>query len=508
MCARRREQPRGPVLRSHRCAVIVLAGTLQVLLCAAVLTSSAAAAPIVLEHDVTLQTQFGYAPPYPLNVPAFDTFGRPLIRERGEDQHATSGVFSLGDAGWEHRGFLDAVRAAVPHFDAVVNGGGWETDRVVPARNGVLYTPLTVRLTSGRRRHLLLHSADGGATWSAVPVTRSSFPAPPADLDAGDLVVEHFTGHNRIVGPPLTLVWRRTAHRVSRWAQRSFLYVTRPYEAAKGMVVPRPVLLTRRALPTCQAAGGASPSVTIGRRSFIVYVELARGNDRRGSPVYVAVYDAGKRRVTSRRRVGFALPGNDFHTAPGICMDARGYLHIVIGSHGGRFRHVRSKRPRSNVGGWTRPRTILESGYKSSDTDSDGRGRQTYVSLVCDAGNTLHLVYRQWRRGVDRYFLSGGYGALSHQRWRPGRGWSAPRLVVVPPSAGYVNYYQKLAVDGRGRLFLSLSCWLGSEALESRAVESRARYRRRMLLVCDNGRTWRFATTDDLTASASTAHAE
>jgi len=457
----------------------------------------AVAAPVVLQRNVDLLSQFGYAPEYPLNIPAFDAAGRPFVRERSEDQHFSSGVLTIGSQGWQLNGFLEAVRAAVPDFVAVVNGGGYETDRVVPAADGKLYTPLTVEIANGRRRHLLLRSADRGVTWTATQVMRRSSLAPPADLDAGDMAVEHFTGHNVITGPPATLVWRRTAARASRWAQRCLLYVTRPYEGRSGLVVPRPVIVSRRALPTCQAAGGSSPSVTVGRRSFIVYMELARKGDRRGSPVYVATYDARKHRITARRRIGFARPADDFHDAPGICVDSRGYLHVVIGSHGGRFRYARSSRPRSVVAGWTRPRTILESGFKNADTDADGRGRQTYVSLVCDADDTLHVVFRQWRAGVDTYFGGANYGALSHQWRRPGRRWSEPALIVVPPSYGYVNYYQKLAVDRRGRLFLSLSCWLGSELLETRAVESRARYRRRMVLVCDDGRNWRFATAAD-----------
>ncbi len=490
-----------PTLRSNRrrprAAGILVAVLLG--LCAGVVAGphDAGAAPVVLQRNVDLLSQFGYAPEYPLNIPAFDAAGRPFVRERNEDQHLTSGVLTLGDSGWELSGFLDAVRAAVPDFVAVVNGGGYETDRVVPAAGGKLYTPLTVEVANGRRRHLLLRSADGGATWTATQVMRRSSPAPPADLDAGDIVVEHFTGHNAITGPPTTLVWRRTAARTSRWAQRCLLYVTRPYEGRSGLVVPRPIIVSRRALPTCQAAGGSSPSVTVGRRSFIVYTELARKGDRRGSPVFIATYDAKKRRITARRRIGFARPTDDFHDTPGICIDSRGYLHVVIGSHGGRFRYIRSRRPRSIVAGWTRPRTMLESGYRKADTDADGRGRQTYVSLVCGADDTLHVVFRQWRAGLDRYFGGAGYGALSHQWRRPGRGWSQPRIVVVPPSYGYVNYYQKLAIDRRGRLFLSLSCWLGSESLESRAVQSRARYRRRMVLVCDDGRSWRFATAED-----------
>jgi len=484
--------------RRPRPAGIVLAVLLG--LSAAVVTAGppdAGAAPVVLQRNVDLLSQFGYAPGYPLNIPAFDDAGRPFVRERSEDQHFTSGVLTIGSQGWRLNGFLEAVRAAVPDFVAVVNGGGYETDRVVPAAGGKLYTPLTVEVANGRRRHVLLCSADRGVTWTAAQVMRRWSPAPPADLDAGDMAVEHFTGHNAVTGPPTTLVWRRTAARTSRWAQRCLLYVTRPYEGRDGLVVPRPVLVSRRALPTCQAAGGSSPSVTVGRRSFIVYTELARRGDRRGSPVFVATYDAKKRRITARRCVGFARPTDDFHNTPGICMDSRGTLHVVIGSHGGRFRYVRSRRPRSIVAGWTRPLTMLESGYKKADTDADGRGRQTYVSLVCGADDTLHVVFRQWRAGVDAYFRGVGYGALSHQWRRPGRGWSRPRIVVVPPSYGYVNYYQKLAVDRRGRLFLSLSCWLGSESLESRAVESRARYRRRMVLVCDDGRRWRFAADDD-----------
>ena len=141
-------------------------------------------------------------------------------------------------------------------------------------------------------------------------------------------------------------------------------------------------------------------------------------------------------------------------------------------------------------------------------------GRQTYPAFVCDSEDTLHLITRQWRRGVDSYHDGAGYGALVHQSLPAGGAWSEPSLIVVGADPGYCIYYHKLALDARDRLFLSTSYQGGPDLRSERALTSTlaflgrsrlrpGKYRRRMLLVSEDGGTsWRFATDADLDVPA------
>jgi len=485
--------------RSRLAGVFRVSLATVLVLAALIVLSSASTAfadepyTLVLRPDLSLKDQFGYDPQYPLNIPAFDWANRPQIRERSTDQHATNGVY-VGDAGgWTLHAIWDAVLLAVPSAQRTVNAGGWETDRVVVSDTGELYTALTVETVIGMRVHVLLVSADQGTTWTAWRLPFASLTAPRADLDYGDFTYECEVGPNRITGVPVMAFWQREAY-VSRWADRCRLYISQPRYVNGTLVVDKTGLVSRRALPPCQGAGGGSAIVSVAGRSYLVYQECRWKGSARGSPVFVATYSQARRKVVARTRIGFAWPADDVHCAPAICLDSQGYLHVVIGSHNGAFRYVRSLEARSATGGWTKMTPVTT---VAGDDSGRARARQTYVSLVCDRNDVLHLVSRQWRNDFE-HVAGLTYGALVHQTRRRGSGWSEPRILVVPPANGYVNYYQKLAVDRNGRLFLSLSCWTGSETAEEARASSTDRYRRRMVLICEDGLLWRLATNEDM----------
>ena len=144
---------------------------------------------------------------------------------------------------------------------------------------------------------------------------------------------------------------------------------------------------------------------------------------------------------------------------------------------------------------WTRARDVLTSGYRDRTTDADGKGKQTYLSLVCGPDDVLHVVSRQTRRNTDSHFWGSGYAALVHQSRTPKGAWGEPELVVVPPMSGYSQYYQKLTVDRLGRLLVSCSYFSRRDPPATRRFR---RFHHRMVLISeDGGHAWRFATTAD-----------
>ena len=451
---------------------------------------------IVLKRGLTLAEQFGYAPDYTQNVPTFDRSNAPDIRSRSASQHDTSFVHRLEAGHWVRHDFVQALRSAYPAFAGTVFAGGWGSDRVEFDDQDRAYSVLTIRLTNGPMKNVLLYSTDGCHTWRVIEVPYGNFIPPPKPHNWGNLTMEHDSGRG-LQGPPLLAVWRRTAPWKDPWASVNDLFVIQLRWAGDVLSLRRPVLVTRRFLGMIPCCGGASFAVTEGDRSFFVYNTIAPRRRGATTPTYAATYRHSTNTVGRSVLVAGALPANDAHDTPGICMDSAGTLHVVTGAHARPFRYARSLRPLSTTA-WTRDVPVLTSGYRDGSSDADGRGEQTYLSLVCGPDDVVHVVSRQTRRNVDRCFRGSKYLALVHQSLRRGHRWSTPDLIVVPPASGYSNYFHKLTVDRLGRLFVSASYFSRRDPVESR--ENRRFHHRMVLISEDGGSTWRFATTADFAA--------
>jgi len=464
------------------------------------LTGPAQAAPLTLPLSVstqsTLADQFGYAPDYTRNVPAFDSVNRPFIRSRTASQHDTSFVDSLDSGVWVKSSLVSALVAAYPDFAGMLGAGGYASDRIVFDAQDRAYTVLTVRLEEGEFRNVLLYSLDHGATWSVAELPFGGEQPYYDNRDLGNVAMEYFTGHNEISGPPFIAVWREIADWPGNWASRNELWVVQPYFEGDRLVVPQPTLVTDRFLGMVQCSGGASFAATLGGQTFFVWTQIT-SLPKRGTPTYVGVYDRATGTVTARRRLGYALPGNDVHDTPGICADSQGVLHVLSGAHGRPMLYQHSLAPR-DIAAWSLPEPVLTSGYVWKGSDIDGEGRQTYLSLVCDANDTLHIVFRQTRRNVDELYWGSKYYSLAHMS-KPADGpWSpAQQLIVAADGPGYVNYYQKLAVDRRGQLYLSLNVFRRTDPVWMRPYR---RFRQRMVLHSTDGLNWDFATTETFQA--------
>jgi hypothetical protein len=200
-----------------------------------------------------------------------------------------------------------------------------------------------------------------------------------------------------------------------------------------------------------------------------------------GVPTYVATYDREMRTLGKPVLVGYGPPANDVHNSPCITMDSKGFLHLLVGTHGRTFKYARSLQPNDSAGGWT-PAEEVGPGLS-----------QTYVGLVCAPDDTLHLVFRLWQGHGER-FPTGSYACLAQMSKRPGEPWSAPRPLVVAPFTDYSIFYHRLTIDRRGRLFLSYDYWSTYWFYRTDHVGSR----RALLVSADNGITWRLAADADV----------
>lgn len=462
------------------------------------IAAQANAGPLLIDPTRTLAEQFGYDPPYTRNVPGFDAEGRAFIRSRNASQDDTSFVNTLDGGAWQRFDLLSAVRAAYPDYAGTVGAGGYFSARIVFDTSGRAYTVLTIRREEGDLVNVLLYSLDACRTWRAVTLPFGDQPAVFDGKSLGNVACEQFTGHNVIDGPPFIAVWRTVDEWRGAWASRNALYVVQPYFEGDTLVVPAPTLVSRRFLGMCQTAGDSSFAATVAGTTYFTWTEVTRPRQG-GSPTYVAAFDRRTRTVSQKHLVARALPANDCHTTPGICLDGEGYLHLVTGAHTKPFRYAHSRLP-YDITLWTGATKVLDSGWRTAGMDRDGRALQTYLSFVCDERDTLHIVFRQARRGIDALFDGRAYRALCHQS-RPARGrWSAATVLVAGTrQAGYVNYYQRLAISPDGRLFLSLNYYTHDRPVPLRPY---GRFRQRMLLVSDDGVVWRFAADADLAPTA------
>ncbi len=442
--------------------------------------------PLRLEIDREPSDLFGYNPDHTQNIPAFDSRNRPYIRSRGTDMDETAFIHTLENGEWVELDFLDAVRQAYPGFSRTVRGAGWITERLAFDRDDRAYMYLKIQLTNGQIRNLLLFSEDYCRTWAVREMN-----------NGGDFAMEFNSGHNELDGAPFFLLSRnQVAQHPSNWAAYHAFYVLQPTIGIQGPIIPPLQFINNELLSIGQHSGGSNFSATRNGKTHFFWIEPTL-EDLPGTPTYAAVYDHATRTVGPKTLVAYAPPVNNSHNRPGVVMDSEGYLHLVTGSHHGQnFYYLRSLEPENVYGGWTDPEPVWGSGWRA--TNGEDRGGQTYVSLICDPDDTLHLVFRQWRN-PDEFFPTGSYYAgLSHQRKPKGGDWTEPKLLVAPERERYAIYYQKLAVDRLGRLFVSFSHfnWSMDEAPEHR-------YQRRMVILSDDGGdTWRLAETEDFDTPA------
>ena len=137
------------------------------------------------------------------------------------------------------------------------------------------------------------------------------------------------------------------------------------------------------------------------------------------------------------------------------------------------------------IAGWTRQVNVINSGYRTRTTDARRRRQADLPLHGLRPGR--HPAHRLPPGAPQRRQVlpAAGYDALVHTSLAAGRRakWSTPHLVVVPPRAGYSQYYQKLTVDRLGRLFVSCSYF---SRRDPPATRSFRRFHHRMVLISED----------------------
>jgi hypothetical protein len=415
--------------------------------------------PLVLEPYEHENQQFGYLPDYPVQYQMyFDVENRPFVRVAG-------GVATLRDGEW-----TTSQPRAAESSDPPLKGRSFSSasSKVAFDRENGVYL-----LGRSGREAALLHSTDGGRTFSAYLI-----PGGPGAFD-----IEQYSGHNVPDGPPPVVRYTRTASDPKRiWRRIHDLELLLPEKIDGRLVFGDPILVSDTCIGLASHSGIPATVVSRGSRVHVVWGEATDPEEKvPGVPTFVATYDRRTGKLGEPALIGYGAPPNDIHNSPSIALDSQGYLHALAGTHGQPFQYARSLEPNDAHSGWTEAVPV-------------GEGlRQTYIGMVCGPDDTLHLVFRLWWYGTDP-FPASHHATLAYQRKRPGEPWESPRVLIVPPFSEYSVFYHRLTLDRRGRLFLSYDYWSTHWFYRN---DHRGK-RRAVMFSPDGGESWKLAETGDL----------
>jgi len=412
--------------------------------------------PLVLKPYRHENEQFGYLPQYPLrNQVYFDTQNRPVV------------VTKTGVSIWREGGWTEVTSSRQP--DGTMAPFRPLMSKVAFDRDNGLYL---VGEQGGAPA--LVHSVDGGKTFASYPIPGK-----------GAFDIEQFSGHNLPEGPPPLVRFTRTAKDPKlKWRSLNDLALFLPKKGQDGALsIGEPVLLSKKCIGFSAHSGIPSAIVSRGSKVHVAWGEATEPDEKApGVPTFVATYDRRNGTLCEPALIGYGPPANDVHNTPCITMDSQGYLHVLVGTHGGTFKYARSLKPNDADGGWTEAQDIRPG------------LRQTYVGLVCDQDDALHLVFRLWRNDTT-YFPASHYACLAHMTKRPGGAWSEPRPLIVAPFSEYSIFYHRLTIDRTGQLFLSYDYWSTFWFYRTDHWGTR----RALLTSPDQGDTWKLAQLRDLT---------
>ncbi|HIB53292.1 MAG TPA: hypothetical protein EYO39_00460 [Nitrospirales bacterium] len=375
--------------------------------------------PVVLRPFVHENAQFGYRAGYPLSGEVyFDTDNKPIIS-------AENAVNILRDGEWERVRSAGQNKGVSAPFSLLTSKVAFDSDNdryAVATQNG---------------RPVLLHGTAAG-DWTSYPIPGK-----------GVIDIEQFSGHNTPQGPPPFVRITRTASDSKlRWRRVNDLALFLPEKNQDGSIrIGEPIMLSRKCIGMSSHSGIPSTIVSRGSKVHVAWGEATDPEENiPGVPSYVATFDRETGILSAPTLVGYGPPANDVHNTPCITMDSKGYLHVLVGTHARTFQYTHSLKSNDSSGGWTTAEDI-----------SPGL-RQTYVGLVCDLNDTLHLVFRHRRTDTD-YFPASWYMTLAYMKKPVDGGWSEPQPLVIAPFSEYSIFYHRLTIDRKGALFLSYDHW-------------------------------------------------
>jgi hypothetical protein len=367
---------------------------------------------------------YGYSPLFNSGPVSFDSSNRPYIRY-GEY------VQTINDekTDWISLNFANTIRTAYPAWDGGFGDSAYYEQRVVFDGDDHAYMHIaTAYMTSTSPlsyQGQLLYSADRCRTWKRIPL-----------WDFKHVQIEHRDGHNDRNNTPIIMAKSNNGNT---------LYAITLTWSTNGILSAKKIQITNDSLGPMVHSGNGNSAISVGTKVFIVYASSTAVSGHAGTPVYARTYDRTNDSVSAPVLLGFGGTTIDNHNIPAITRDSRGYLHVVFGGHHTPELHYARSASADDTSSWTNAQVF-------GDESVNAWWGHTYVSLLCDPNDRLHVVTR-WS-GIS-YVMRLVY--LTKQLVVPGQAeqpWSGVRPLVVPCRGNYQVWHHKLSMDADGHLQL------------------------------------------------------
>jgi hypothetical protein len=425
--------------------------------------------PIYYEKGKGERELLGYRPGFEPNICTFDNNNRPYMRPWTKMKRCIPDVQTVNVKG-------EVLTLNAPELPEGYALGPWSTSSdyaVTFDAEGDAYL-----LIDGTGREdgcwLLAHSRDGCRSWTVYPTPLGRMPGRfknyPRD-NANRPALERSFGSHKPDRPPV-IAGNDATH----------LLLVLPGKKPDGTLeFSEPVRLVnvegdadvRARSHDLEGFGGvAGPGsiVSVGNKIYLAYIRPRPVEGVSGTPSYVVSYDRQTGAVSKPVFLGGAGIEIDSHNFPRIVADKAGYLHVILGAHGGRkgqhYWYTRSLKPNDH------------STWMALEPMPSGT---TYPALVCDEKDHLHCFSRDHN------------GDLVYDRRPSGGPRDERRRVIVPKTRlGYFFYFHTLTMDNQGRLFLSYLSMTREFGPYTPKRKSES-HGPNLLMSSDNGMTWQLA---------------
>jgi hypothetical protein len=384
-------------------------------------------APITHQKDWKSERDlYGYNPAFIPNPVSFDQNNKPYIRQGysfySGKEYLTREPVAIQtlnpDGKWENIDFTAAIYKQKPFWDGKMHTGPFSNERITFDKDNGMYTLVDAQ-RSNIGRVYLCYRPKADSEWQLY------------DLPLGWTALEAYDGHNPINQPPAILSM-----------SDKILRLIQPEKTEDGKLkLGEPIFITADSLLVPNHSGGANHCLTVKGKTYITWASSKPIEGQEGTPQYIVSYDHATGELSKPVMLGICGHGKpDNHNLPGLTIDSQGILHVVLGAHHDQFKYTHTNNP-YDITSWTPVEAF------GLPRDPTKWGSYTYVSLLCDADDTLHVV--------GRWAGAGYYFRLVYMRKKAGQDWEPHRYLMVPFRNMYSCWYHKMALDRKGRLFLS-----------------------------------------------------
>ena len=289
-------------------------------------------------------------------------------------------------------------------------------------------------------RHYLAHSR--GSRWEYYPLPESQW----ARIEFNDRP-------GRPQNPPPVLLY----------GDDGYLEIVMPekYDDGSLFLTDYATAVTTDSLLVPNHSGGASSVISHDGFVFVPWPSRRLPKGKIGTDQFISIIHRESARLIRTEFLGTSST-NTFNKSKGVyepdphdivamTVDSRGVIHILLGAHHGELLYCHSTG--SGWDGFTEPVPV------GLPRNPENNGGHTYVALVCDAQDRLHVVTRYTG---DRY-----HPQLVYIRRNADGTWTDSRVLVHGLRGQYAGYYHQLNLDGDQLILTSAGVlWGGLTAKE------------------------------------------